>query len=87
MAKPLQALALAWFDGVGRVADRQPQANADHGPPAKLSPRMLNGRWALGFQDITRNRSALLGAHPGLALVFGRLSLGMRGTGPDQPAA
>ena len=24
--KALQALALAWFDGVGRVADRQPQA-------------------------------------------------------------
>ena len=78
----VQALALAWFDGVGRVADRQPQAMLTMAHRQKLSPRMLNE--ALGlleFQDITRNRSALLGAHPGLAPVFGRLSLGMRELG------
>ena len=80
--KALQALALAWFDGVGRVADRQPQAMLTMAHRQKLSPRMLDE--ALGlleFQDITRNRSALLGAHPGLAPVFGRLSLGMRELG------
>lgn len=48
----------------------------------KLSPRMLNE--ALGlleFQDITRNRSALLAHIPGWRRYFGRLSLGMRELG------
>ena len=87
----LQALAQAWFEGVQRVRERQAQAMVTMAHRQKLSPRMLDE--ALGlleFQDITRNRSALLGAQPGLAPVFGRLSLSMRELGlinrPLEPA-
>lgn len=86
----LRALALAWFDGVGRVQRREPWAMLSMTHRQKLAPGTLDAALLLlEFQGAAQNRRALRGPQPGLAPVFGRLGLAMRELGlisrPPEP--